>query len=111
MAARIVYTGSADSEAHKIDSNGNTIWKYTEHTSNLLGIAVDPSGNVYTGSAESEAHKIDPNGNNIWKYTEHTFYVLNIAVDPGIYGSGLWVPILDQTTFRFRNDDGGLEAP
>jgi len=34
-----IYSGS-DSELHKIDPNGNNVWKYTEHSSYIWGVAV-----------------------------------------------------------------------
>jgi hypothetical protein len=76
-----IYAGTSKDEVHKIDSNGDNVWTYTEHSGDVNGVAVDSDGNVYSASDDNEVHKIDSNGNNVWKYTEHTDYVNSVEVD------------------------------
>ena len=37
-----IYSASFDNTVRKIDPDGNQVWSFTGHTSNLLGVAVDP---------------------------------------------------------------------
>ena len=46
-AVTTIYSGSGGNEVHKIDSSGNNVWKYTEHTDDVNAVAVDGGGYVY----------------------------------------------------------------
>ena len=62
---------------------GEQEWTYTEHTNNVVGVAVDEStGTVFSGSQDDELHAIDASdGTQEWTYTEHTNNVVGVAVD------------------------------
>ena len=85
-----VYSAGNDNTVRKIDSNGNEVWVFTGHTSNVWGVAVDQNGYVYSVSSDNTVRKIDPDGNEVWIFTGHTDNVRVVAVDPGTHGAGFW---------------------
>ncbi len=80
-----IYSGSYDNTVRKISSSGTQVWSYTGHTSTVLAVAVDPSGNVYSGSSDKSVRKISSSGSQVWSYTGHTSYVRAVAVDSSGY--------------------------
>ena len=78
---RNVYTTSSDNEVHKLDDNGNRLWRYTGHSNWIWDVTVDANGSIYTASRDEEAHKLDSSGNRLWKYTAYSAWVWDTAVD------------------------------
>ena len=70
-----------DKTIHKLDLNGNLIWKYVGHTGAVRSISVDKYGYVYTASQDNTVHKLDSEGNLIWRYENYTSAVSSIFID------------------------------
>lgn len=66
-----IYTGSSDTEVHKIDSTGANVWKYTGHSTAVNQVTLDSAGNVF--SVSYDLHKINNGGAHLWTYDPNTF--------------------------------------
>ena len=77
----IIASSSDDNTVRRIDSDGNQIWSFNDHTALVFGVTIDLDGNVYSASADNTLRKIDLNGNQIWSFTGHNDRVRSVAVD------------------------------
>jgi hypothetical protein len=60
-----IYSASNDNSVHKIDLEGNNVWKYT-YNEDFKSLFVNDSNFVYAGTNNNELHKISSTGNRIW---------------------------------------------
>ncbi|ASV44528.1 hypothetical protein PBI_SCTP2_513 [Salicola phage SCTP-2] len=74
-------TGYDNNSVYKIDSLGNELWAFSNHTDSVRALAVDIEGNVYSGSDDNTVRKIDSSGSELWVFSKHTSSVESVAVD------------------------------
>ncbi|MFW6035135.1 MAG: PQQ-binding-like beta-propeller repeat protein, partial [Halothermotrichaceae bacterium] len=70
----VYFGGQSDNYVHKVDSDGNNVWKY-DASKFVYGVAVDSDGYVYVANVEEDGengvHKLDSSGSLVWAYTGH----------------------------------------
>jgi hypothetical protein len=76
-----LYTASNDNKIMKINSEGNRLWTFNGHSSNVQAVEVGRDGYIYSGAKDNTVRKIDSNGNEIWVFTGHNDYVYDVVVD------------------------------